>query len=345
MSGTTKMIEFTRGDLLKADTEALVNTVNCVGVMGKGIALQFKMTFPENFKEYYKACQNNEVRIGRMFITRQLLAPKYIINFPTKKHWKEKSSLQYVTAGLVDLKEEIKRLGIKSIAIPPLGAGLGGLNWNDVKELIIRQLSDLDDVKIVLYEPAGSPMPEDIRVRTQKPKITPGRAILLTLMELYKEPGYRLTLLEIQKLMYFVQEAGEALRLTYRKEKFGPYASNLEHVLQRIEGHYIRGYGDRTRESSIRLLSDGLDKAKTFLKGKPQALDRLRKVAQLIRGFETPYGLELLSTVHWTIKHEHLKEENEIVRSIQNWNQRKRHLFQPPHIRKALKHLKDREML
>ena len=345
MNGTIKMIEFTKGDLLKADTDALVNTVNCVGVMGKGIALQFKMTFTENFKQYYKACKNNDVRIGRMFITRQLLKPKYIINFPTKKHWKEKSKIEYIKEGLIDLKEKIKTLKIKSIAIPPLGAGLGGLNWPEVKDLIISQLSDLDGVKIALYEPVGSPAPEEIQIRTQKPKMSNGRAILLNLLEQYKEPGYKLTLLEIQKLMYFVQEAGESLRLKYTKETYGPYASNLEHVLQKIEGHFIRGYGDRTGDSSIRLLKEGLETSKEFLKDKPGALDRLKKVAEVIRGFETPYGLELLSTVHWTVKHENKKEESEIVEAIQEWNKRKRNLFLPHHIQKALKHLKNQEML
>ncbi len=174
MSSITKMIESTKGDLLKADADALVNTVNCVGVMGKGIALQFKMAFPENFKQYYKACQNKKVRIGRMFITKQLFRPEYIINFPTKDHWKEKSKLEYISRGLTDLKEKIKDLKIDSIAIPPLGAGLGGLNWPDVKNLIIKELAELEDVKIILYEPSGSPAPEEIRVRTKKPEMTNG---------------------------------------------------------------------------------------------------------------------------------------------------------------------------
>jgi O-acetyl-ADP-ribose deacetylase (regulator of RNase III) len=345
MNGITKMIEFVKGDLLKAEADALVNTVNCVGVMGKGIALQFKMAFPENFKQYYKACQSKKVRIGRMFVTKQLFRPRYIINFPTKKHWKEKSKLEYISQGLTDLKEEIKNLKIKSIAIPPLGAGLGGLNWPDVKKLIVKELSQTDDVKIILYEPAGSPAPEEIQIRSEKPKMTNGRAILISLLEQYREPGYKLTLLEIQKLMYFVQEAGESLRLKYNKEKYGPYAPNLEHVLQKIEGHFIRGYGDRTRDSSIRLLEEGLESSKEFLKDKPQALDRLKKVASIIRGFETPYGLELLSTVHWTVKHENKREEDEIIKVIQAWNKRKRNLFLPVHIRKAIKHLKNHEVL
>lgn len=339
------MIEFTKGDLLKADADALVNTVNCVGVMGKGIALQFKMTFPENFQRYYKACQNKEVNIGRMFITEQLLKPKYIINFPTKKHWKENSKLEYINLGLIDLKEQIKNLKIKSIAIPPLGAGLGGLVWSDVKDLIVNQLSALVDIRITLYEPGGSPSPENIRVETEKPKMTNGRAILLNLLNEYKEPGYRITLLEIQKLMYLIQEAGEPLRLKYKKEKYGPYAPNLEHVLQKIEGHFIRGYGDRTRDSSIRLLKEGLENSKEFLENKPQVIDRLKKVSGVIRGFETPYGLELLATVHWTAKHENKKEDDEVIKVIQTWNERKRNLFLPVHIKKAITHLKNHEML
>jgi len=153
MNGITKMIQYTKGDLLKADADALVNTVNCVGVMGKGIALQFKMAFPENFIQYYKACQNKDVRIGRMFITKQLFKPKYIINFPTKEHWKEESKLEYISRGLIDLKEKIKDLKIKSIAIPPLGAGLGGLNWPDVKNLIIKDIQAWNKRKHNLFQP------------------------------------------------------------------------------------------------------------------------------------------------------------------------------------------------
>ncbi|MBZ0258634.1 macro domain-containing protein, partial [bacterium] len=128
------MIEFATGNLLKADAEALVNTVNCVGFMGKGIALQFKQAFPENFKSYERACKKGEVKIGEIFVHDQhsMINPKYIFNFPTKNHWKGKSKIEDIKSGLDSLVKNIKRFGIKSIAIPPLGCGLGGLEWNEV---------------------------------------------------------------------------------------------------------------------------------------------------------------------------------------------------------------------
>ncbi|MCP4156993.1 MAG: macro domain-containing protein [bacterium] len=147
------MIEYTTGDLLKSNADALVNPVNCVGVMGKGLALQFKKSFPENFKEYQTACKNNDVHVGCMFVTRLPDQSGYIINFPTKSHWRGKSKREFICNGLVDLKKKITLLNIKSIAIPPIGAGLGGLNWRDVKKMIEEHLDDLKDVRIILYEP------------------------------------------------------------------------------------------------------------------------------------------------------------------------------------------------
>lgn len=149
------MIKLTQGDLLKADVDALVNTVNCVGVMGKGIALQFKLAFPENFNQYHQACQKNEVQVGKMFVVKCLIGVKYIINFPTKKHWREKSEIGYIIKGLKDLKETIEKLKITSIAIPPLGCGLGGLRWVEVRPLIINELKSLESVDIYLYEPGS----------------------------------------------------------------------------------------------------------------------------------------------------------------------------------------------
>ncbi len=132
------MIAYKKGDIIAEDAEALVNTVNCVGIMGRGIALQFKNAFPENFKAYEAACRRAEVQPGRMFVfaTQQLTNPRYIINFPTKRHWRGKSRLSDIDAGLDSLVGEIRTRGIRSIAIPPLGTGLGGLSWLDVRPKI-----------------------------------------------------------------------------------------------------------------------------------------------------------------------------------------------------------------
>lgn len=336
-----------KGDLLKEPVDALVNTVNCVGVMGKGIALQFKMAFPENFKVYKKACDNKKIQIGKVFVTEtgKLFQPKYIINFPTKVHWKEKSKLEYIQKGLDDLIEKIKDIKIKSIALPPLGCGNGGLNWKDVKNIMVQSLKKLDDVKVILFTPSGSPSAKVMKIGTRKPKITPGRAALIGLLKNYKQVGYEITHLEIQKLMYFLQAAGEPLRLIFKKHKYGPYANELHHVLQSIEGHFIKGYGDRTQKIQISLLSEGIKQAEEFLPQHKDTLERFHRVWELIEGFETPYGLELLATVHWTIEKDNIKNLTEIVQSIQTGNPRKKNLFGLKHIQIAKKRLEEKHFI
>src|SRR5580700_10013859 len=172
------VIEFKRGDILEANADALVNTVNCVGIMGRGIALQFKNAFVDNFKAYAAACRRQEVQPGRMFVfeRHELGNPKYIINFPTKRHWRGKSRIDDIEAGLQALAGEILSRKIKSIAIPPLGSGLGGLDWRQVRARIEQYLGDLDDVQITVFEPDGAPDAETMARLREPPKMTPGRA-------------------------------------------------------------------------------------------------------------------------------------------------------------------------
>ena len=328
------MIEITSGNLFDSEAEALVNTVNTVGVMGKGIALQFKQAFPENYKLYRAACSRGEVRPGRMFVTTRLTDPRYIINFPTKRHWRGKSRMEDIEAGLEDLARVIEKHEIRSIAIPPLGCGNGGLDWADVRPRIEGALGGLD-VRALLFEPRGAPEAEKMPIRTKRPRMTRGRASLLAVLQQYALPGYRLNLLEVQKLAYFLKAAGEPLpRLNFVKGKFGPYSETIHHVLQRIEGHFIRGYGDRSGEASIRLLREAVSSAKSCLERHPEVYPRVERVAELIEGFETPYGLELLSTVHWLTREDPaaVTDREAAVRGVQAWSQRKRQLFKRQHI-------------
>ncbi|MGU9977840.1 MAG: macro domain-containing protein [Candidatus Oxydemutatoraceae bacterium WSBS_2016_MAG_OTU14] len=297
------MIKFTSGDILRADAEAIVNTVNCVGVMGRGIALQFKKAWPDNFKAYAAACKQNKVMPGSTFIvkTGQLTNPKYIINFPTKRHWRGASKIEDVELGLNALAHDIKDKGIKSIAIPPLGSGLGGLDWCDVRQLIESVLSDFDDVEILVYEPKGAPENDKMVQNKRVPKMTAGRAVLIELMQRYLggllDPT--VTLLEAHKLLYFMQCAGEPLRLKYQKATYGPYADNLRHVLKAIEGHYVSGYadgGDAPEKNYNLYCKTG--EAEAFLKQHPDSRAKFEKVAELVKGFESP-GCELLASVHW----------------------------------------------
>ena len=338
------MISFASGDLLKSDALAFINTVHCVGVMGKGIALQFKQAFPKNYDAYRRACEAGEVRLGEMFVfdTGSMINPRWIINFPTKGHWKAKSRLEDIVVGLEDLKRVIQELGIRSIAVPPLGCGNGGLDWRDVEPVIRGALSDLPDVDVRLFAPGAAPKVDEMRVGTERPNMSRGRALVLRLLGLYGAAGYRHSLLEVQKLTYFLQEAGEDLKLGFQKYHYGPYAENLNHVLQRIEGHFIRGYGDRSQAAEIYVLDEGRKEAEALLSGDEAAHERLNRVAELIEGFETPYGLELLSTVHWIVTQDRqaADQPERLIEAVRSWNTRKAAVMREPHVHTALDQLR-----
>ena len=334
------MIEFQQGDILHADAEALVNTVNCVGIMGRGIALQFRKEFPENYKVYKAVCDRRELQPGKMLVfdLNRLENPRFIINFPTKRHWRSKSRIEDIQSGLVALIEEVGKRKIKSIALPPLGCGLGGLDWNKVRPLIEQAFKDLPDVCVLVYEPAGAPAAEEMAKEKKAPKMTIGRAALLGLMRRYlaavMDPF--VSLLEIHKLMHFMQEAGEPLRLSYEKGTYGPYAENLRHVLNAIEGHFISGYGDAEDNPSkqIELRIEAAEQAEAFLRDHPETQARFDRVADLIDGFETAYGMELLATVHWIVRQEKAVDVSEMMAKFYGWNERKR-IFKEQHIRLA----------
>jgi O-acetyl-ADP-ribose deacetylase (regulator of RNase III) len=344
------MLSYTTGDILKSDAEALVNTVNCVGIMGRGIALQFKNAFPANFKAYVAACKRDAVQPGKMFVfeTGTLTLPKYIVNFPTKRHWRGNSRMEDIEAGLEALVEEIRSRGIRSIAVPPLGAGLGGLPWNEVRERIQNFLGHIEGLHVIVYEPAGAPSSEVIARAPEVPKMTPGRAALVALI--YRYLGGMMdpfvTLLEVHKLMYFMQEAGAPLRLNYVKHYYGPYAQNLTHVLRAVEGYFISGYADGgdQPDKTLELVPGAHGDALRYLESDEQTKARLNRVSDLVGGFETPFGLELLATVHWIAKHEGISTSKEVTAKVRAWNDRKKR-FSQPQITIALRTLKKKGWL
>lgn len=333
-------IERGKGNLLTADVDALVNTVNTEGVMGKGLALQFKKAFPENFASYERACKAGEVKTGQMHVVQRLASPRFIINFPTKARWRQPSKLEYVRDGLRDLLAQVKRLKIESIAVPPLGCGNGGLEWSAVRPLIVEAFSAVPEVRVVLFEPADAPAADQIIDRRKKPAMTSARAAVLALMGRYLETDYeyRLSLVEVQKLAYFLQLAGEDLRLEYRAHHYGPYADNLRKALRNIEGHYTRGVGDgkNSPETPLELLPGAVEEARTFLAQKPETMARLDRVAALIEGFETPFGMELLGTVHWVMQHgADPSDVDDVLARVQAWSERKRSQMKDGHVRAA----------
>jgi O-acetyl-ADP-ribose deacetylase (regulator of RNase III) len=338
-------IQLTHGDLLKQDdVDAIVNTVNCVGVMGKGIALQFKNKWPANFDRYQAACRAGKVRPGTMhvFDAGAYAQPHYIINFPTKDHWRGNSKIAFIADGLRDLVAQVQRLGIRSIAVPPLGCGNGGLNWDDVKPLIIRAFEALPDVDVRLFEPGAAPNAKAMEVRTARPKMTAGRAAILKAIDTYRELNYGLSKIEVQKLGYFLQASGQDLNLQFEKHMYGPYSEQLRHALNRMEGHFIVGLGDGVVDSEIEPKPDALVEADTFIamSGEAALKARLLRLQELIDGFQSPYGMELLATVHWVAHHEpDAVSPESALAAIGAWNVRKKSLMQPSHVEAAWQRL------
>jgi len=344
------MIEITSGDILRFEADALVNTVNCVGVMGRGIALQFRNAFPDNFRAYAAACRRGEVLPGRMFVyeTGQLTPPRFIVNFPTKRHWRGNSRIEDIEAGLADLVEVIRARGIRSIAVPPLGSGLGGLDWREVRPRIERALGRLADVEVFVFEPNGAPANDKVSYVREVPTMTAGRAALVELIHRYLagllDPF--ITLLEVHKLMYFMQEAGEALRLRYVKAAYGPYAENLRHVLRAVDGHFISGYADGGDEpdKQLFLVPGAVEEAKGFLGKHERSRAHFERVTRLVEGFESPYGLELLASVHWVMTREGASQHEDVVRQVHGWNARKQQ-FTPRQIGIAEDRLREQNWL
>ncbi len=310
------MIKFSQGNLLEARAEALVNTVNTVGVMGKGIALMFKERFADNYERYAAACKAKEVQTGRMFVTevRELDGPRWIVNFPTKRNWRAPSKLEWIEEGLQDLRRFIIDNGVKSIAIPPLGAGNGGLEWAEVKPHIEAALGDLESAEILVFEPTDKY--QNVAKRAGVEKLTPARALIAELVRRYWVLGMECSLLEIQKLAWFLERAIERLTpdanpldLRFEANKYGPYADRLRHLLNGLDGSYLRcdkRIGDADPFDVIWFDEGRRDYLATYLKGaevKPYT-EALETTATLIDGFESPFGMELLATVDWLLDRE-----------------------------------------
>jgi O-acetyl-ADP-ribose deacetylase (regulator of RNase III) len=347
------MITESDGNLLDADVDALVNTVNTVGVMGKGIALQFRRAYPDMFATYKRAVKTGEVELGRMQVwpTESPTGPRYVINFPTKGHWRAGSRMVDIERGLQDLVRVVRELGIRSLALPPLGCGNGGLDWRRVEPRIRAAVADLDDVDVVLYPPGRTPPAADMRTPTKRPPMTPPRAALIRLLTLYSERALEASLVEVQKLLYFLQVAGEPLRLNYVKARYGPYADNLRHALSNLEGHYLRGFGDGSARVAdaepIRVLPGADDYAGQALAGHPETTDRLTRVLALVEGFESAYGMELLASVHW-IAHEVPEAADNpalATRLVREWTPRKGRMFTEEHLLVVWDALRDRGWL
>ena len=350
------MIRFTQGNLLEAKAEALVNTVNTVGVMGKGIALMFKERFAENYRLYAAACKADEVVTGRMFITevRELDGPRWVVNFPTKRHWRSPSQIAWITEGLQDLRRFILANGVESIAIPPLGAGNGGLPWAAVREQIEATLGDID-ADVLVFEPIGKY--QNVSKRSGVEKLTPARALIAELVRRYWVLGMECSLLEIQKLAWFLERSIERftpednpLDLQFSAHKYGPYANRLEHLLDNLDGSYLhcgKRIGDAGPLDVIWFDESRKPFVQAYLNSEAKTyLPALEFTSDLIDGFESPFGMELLATVDWLLHKDGVEPTVDAIRAgLKHWSggrgaaSRKSKLFDDDSLAIALKKL------
>ena len=332
------MIRYLHGNILQAEAEALVNSVNTVGVMGKGVALAFKKAYPENFKRYKAACEDGSLTVGKLLtVPTGQLRPRLIINFPTKKHWRHPSQMAYLQAGLSALVEVIRQEKLTSIALPPLGCGNGKLNWSEVKPLIEQSLTPVaEKCDIQVFEPGYQP------VQTQgarRAELTPARAMLLTGLRYYLALGDDINLLVAG---YFLERLGEPLRLRYERGHYGPYSHPLVKVLQYLNGTYLRFDGASVKpDTHIELVPVTFAEVDTYRKAQLNAAQQLclKRLQALMEGFETPFSMELLATVDFVQQAKHEASLEEIRTVITDWTQRKAQLMQPQYIELAYHHL------
>lgn len=329
------MIHYKTGNLLDSEAEALVNTVNTMGVMGKGIALQFKNMFPNNFKLYSKACKNKELKVGQLFVTEEealLLGKKIIINFPTKTNWRLPSEYEYIKAGLAELVKIIGEKKIRSIAIPPLGSGNGGLDWNKVKQILELQLKNVD-CEIHIYEPNTEI--QDV-LKKERVKLTPARAMLLSVLYELIRNGEFVSEFSSEKIAYFLQRFGakETFRLDFQPNFYGPYSGKVKHVLYYLNGSYIMGYSSKDKKpfEELGLIMDAENEINEYL-GKPENIaykNIVEKTKTFLSGFYSPFGLELLSTIDFIISEKHADTHESITKELESWSDRKKTMFTNP---------------
>jgi O-acetyl-ADP-ribose deacetylase (regulator of RNase III) len=325
------MIRFTRGNVLESGAEAVVNTVNTVGIMGKGVALMFKEAFPANYRDYAVACKRGNVQVGKMFVTERPAMvgnPRWIVNFPTKQHWRGKSRIEWIASGLDDLRAFVIAKEIRSIAIPPLGCGNGGLQWAKVRPLIEKAFSDLPNVETIVFEPTAEY--QNVTKRSGVEELTPARALIAELVRRYWILGIECSMLEVQKLAWFLEREIVAqgfdneLDLQFVAHRYGPYADRLKHLLNYLDGSYLHSevrIPDAKPTDVVAFNDEKKERVALYLKSEASRyVDALDNVSRLIDGFESPLGMELLATVDWLLFKERRRATlADIKGGLRNW--------------------------
>lgn len=308
------MIRSTTGDILKSESQAIVNTVNCEGFMGKGIAYQFKLAFPKNFESYVTACKKGFLTPGKLHTF--LESNKIIINFPTKNKWREKSKYQFIEDGLIELKRTINDLKIKSISIPPLGCGNGGLDWKKVRETIIAELNDLDQVDILLYEPSQN--------YSSQPTIEPSLSLSHYLIMQLKEELSKFSRFRLQKSAFMVDFFREENYFKFNAHHYGPYSHSLDIISKQIS-EFQKFHSVET--CSAKLMVAKKLQSKNFYQAIDDTSPFIEKSAKFINSFRNDKSLELATSILYVIHTTKRTNTEQIINLIQSWSERKKALF------------------
>ena len=318
------MIKFTTGDILKSDADALVNTVNCEGYMGKGIAYQFKLAYPQNNKDYEVSCKNGELTVGQLHHFYE--NNKLIINFPTKNKWREKSHMSYIRNGLNELVKLISEEGVSSIAIPPLGCGNGGLNWDEVKNIIINALEPYSpNIDIIIYEPSQYFK----AVSKIAPKLNTSHLIVMGFKPYLK----KFTKLSVQKVAFFMNIFSGEDYFKFKKHKYGPYSHSIDIIIKSIK-EYQNFYGLDT-EKAYDLAKNTLISKKVENKIEYYS-PYIRKSIEFINSFTLQKEVELAATVCLIIKDKKTVNKADIIMEISNWSEEKSKKFSNEDIDESL---------
>jgi O-acetyl-ADP-ribose deacetylase (regulator of RNase III)/uncharacterized protein YwgA len=351
------MVRTLVGDLFESNAQTLVNTVNCVGVMGKGVALGFKKRFPEMYEDYVRRCKAGEVRLGRPYLYRSLVPP-WILNFPTKDHWRSVARLQDIVRGLDYLEQHYKEWGITSLAVPPIGCGEGQLEWRVVGPTLYRYLSRLD-TPVELYAPHGTPKEElESTFLAQSPeattvtgvpressRINPAWVALVEIVarierETYHWPVGRTT---FQKIAYFATESGIPTGLTYSMGSYGPFASDLKRVITRLVNHGLIREERLGRMFTVKPGSTYEDARRAYKEQLDQWNSIIESITDLFLRMRTPQA-EVAATVHFAARSlpggsQAKPTEMDVFKEVKQWKQKRRPALKDEDVAQAIRNL------
>lgn len=328
------MIEYMKGNMFECNADCLVNTVNCEGFMGKGIAYQFKMRFPENNQSYIKACKSGELMVGKIhYYVEDGIT---IVNFPTKNKWREPSKIEYVENGMSTLVELLPELNVRKIAIPPLGCGNGGLPWEEVKKVILGKIADMETrYDFFIFEPSGCSKV----VSKKAPQINVSGLVLLDIRMNLK----RFNVIRLQKAGYFVNLFLKEEYFKFDQWKDGPYSYDIDIVAKNIK-EYQAYYNVDNSQTTFEQVYQTICSEKVDSKFK-KLHAAVEKATAYINNIQTDKKLEAIATVLYLVQNGEQKNEEQIIIGFKNWSQDKAERFSKKYITECIEYLERTDII